>query len=73
MKAQAASLYVPNASGESLSPLSRVRWIADRERDQALVEGWFEPALLEHCVPLRHNGLHGVFDARFAPVAKAAE
>ena len=67
VKAQAASLYVPNASGESLSPLSRVRWIADRERDQALVEGWFEPALLEHCVPLRHNGLHGVFDARFAP------
>jgi hypothetical protein len=71
VRARAASLHVPNASGVSLSPLAAVRWIADPERDQALLEGWFGPGLLEHCVPLRHSGLHGVFDARLAPVRPA--
>ena len=67
LRAQAALLCVPNASGVSFSPLAQLRWIAEPERDQALLEGWFEQGMLEHCVPLHHSGLHGVFDARLAP------
>ena len=59
-----SSLYVPNASGDSLSALSQVRWIADVDHDRAIKEQWFGSELLEHCVPARHSGLHGVFDAR---------
>jgi hypothetical protein len=60
---RAASLFVPNASGDSLSALSRVRWIADVDQDRAIKEHWFGSQILEHCVPFKHNGLHGVCDA----------